>query len=84
MEIWYVDFPLDQYVEDVKKIARLNNLKIIDSIYQLGDSQCENKPTLTYKSIEEVKRIVNEHINIEEEVVVTPKPKRNTNAKKTR
>lgn len=70
MDIWYVKFPLSLYNEDVKSIARQFKLKIIDSQYQENNKQCDNAPILT---------IVGEK---QEEVIA--KPKRISNAKKTR
>ena len=32
--VWYLDFPAFQYNEDVKDLARKNNLKIIDARLQ--------------------------------------------------
>ena len=45
--IWYVEFPTFQYNEDVKDLARKNNLKIIDAIFQGENKQCDNAPKLT-------------------------------------
>lgn len=47
MKIWYVEFPTYQYNEDVKELARKNNLKIVDAIFQGTDKQCDNPPKLT-------------------------------------
>ena len=49
MQIWYVEFPTFQYNEDVKDLARKNNLKIIDAIFQGENKQCEKVPKLTLK-----------------------------------
>ena len=48
-KVWYVKFPTFKYVEDVKEIARKNDLMIIDAQYQDGDAQCKNAPKLTLK-----------------------------------
>ena len=45
--VWYVEFPTFQYNEDVKDLARKNNLKIIDAIFQGENEQCDNAPKLT-------------------------------------
>lgn len=47
MKKWFVEFPTYQYVEDVKELARKNNLKIIDARFQGNEKQCENAPKLT-------------------------------------
>ena len=47
--IWYVEFPTFQYNEDVKELARKNNLKIIDARFQGDNKQCEKAPKLTLK-----------------------------------
>lgn len=47
MKIWYVEFPTYQYNEDVKELARKNNLKIVDAIFQGENEQCEEAPKLT-------------------------------------
>ena len=47
--VWYVEFPTFQYNEDVKDLARKNNLKIIDSRFQDDNKQCEKAPKLTLK-----------------------------------
>ena len=49
MQIWYVEFPTFQYNEDVKDLARKNNLKIIDARFQGDNKQCEKAPKLTLK-----------------------------------
>ena len=49
MQIWYVEFPTFQYNEDVKDLARKNNLKIIDARFQGKNKQCEKAPKLTLK-----------------------------------
>lgn len=49
MKKWFIKFPTYQYNEDVKELARVNRLKIVDSAYQGSDSQCENAPSLTLK-----------------------------------
>ena len=45
--IWFLEFPTFQYNEDVKELARKNNLKIIDARFQGDEKQCENVPKLT-------------------------------------
>ena len=45
--VWYVEFPTFQYNEDVEDIARKNNLKIIDAIFQGENKQCDKPPKLT-------------------------------------
>ncbi len=45
--VWYVEFPTFQYNEDVKELARKNNLKIIDARFQGDNKQCDNAPKLT-------------------------------------
>ena len=47
--VWYVEFPTFQYNEDVKELARKNNLKIIDARFQGDNKQCEKAPKLTLK-----------------------------------
>lgn len=47
MQTWYVNFPTFQYVEDVKDLARRNNLKIVDAKFQGTEKQCDNPPKLT-------------------------------------
>ncbi len=47
MKIWYVEFPTYQYNEDVKELARKNNLKIVDAIFQGENEQCAKPPKLT-------------------------------------
>ncbi len=47
MQTWYVNFPTFQYVADVKDLARRNNLKIVDAVFQGENKQCENAPKLT-------------------------------------
>jgi len=48
--IWYVEFPTFQYKEDVKELARINNLKVIDARFQGKDAQHEDAPKLTKKA----------------------------------
>jgi hypothetical protein len=45
--IWYVNFPTYLYKENVKQLAKENNLKIIDAQFQGMNKQCENAPKLT-------------------------------------
>ena len=49
MQTWYVEFPTYIYNEDVKELARKNNLKIVDVRFQGNEKQCENAPKLTIK-----------------------------------
>ena len=44
--VWYVEFPTFQYNEDVKDLARKNNLKIIDAIFQGDNKQCDKHQNL--------------------------------------
>jgi hypothetical protein len=68
MNVWYVKFPLHQYNENVKELAKINNLKIVDDIYQGNNNQCNNIPVLTAKG------------QLFEEIVID-KPKRNITKK---
>ena len=45
--IWFLEFPTFQYNEDVKDLARKNNLKIIDARFQGDNKQCDKPPKLT-------------------------------------
>ena len=45
--IWFLEFPTFQYNEDVKDLARKNNLKIIDARFQGENKQCDKPPKLT-------------------------------------
>ena len=45
--IWYVEFPTFQYKEDVKELARKNDLKVVDARFQGKDNQCDDAPSLT-------------------------------------
>ena len=47
MKKWFVKFPTYQYNEDVKALAKENDLKIIDDAFQGDEKQCENAPKLT-------------------------------------
>lgn len=47
--LWFVEFPTYRYNEDVKKLARQNDLKIIDAKHQAGRDQCKDAPKLTLK-----------------------------------
>jgi aspartyl-tRNA synthetase len=53
---WYVNFPLFQYEEDVKDLAKKHNLKIIDAKFQGNNLQAKNAPELTIKGQEKPKR----------------------------
>lgn len=53
--IWYVKFPTSRYKEDVKVLARKNNLKIIDVKFQGKEKQCNNPPKLTLVKEDDIK-----------------------------
>ncbi len=55
-KIWYVDLPSYVYEEDVKALARENDLKIIDSRFKGDNKQCANAPKLTVKGEPKPKR----------------------------
>lgn len=44
--IWYVEFPLYQYNEDVKALAKSAGLRVIDAQFDVGDG-VGNAPLLT-------------------------------------
>ncbi len=46
---WYVTLPAYLYQEDVKALAKENDLKVIDSRFQGDNKQCKNAPKLTVK-----------------------------------
>jgi hypothetical protein len=46
-KVWFVKFPLFKYKEDVKDLARRNNLKIVDFRYKSDAKQVANAPELT-------------------------------------
>lgn len=51
-KIWLVEFPTHKYKEDVKELARQNNLRVIDDRYKnlCSPDEIESKvPTLTLK-----------------------------------
>ena len=53
-KIWLVHFPTHQFKEDVKALAKQNNLKIIDARYshQIRSELVEqNPPSLTKKGV---------------------------------
>ena len=53
-KIWLVQFPTHQFKEDVKALAKQNNLKIIDARYshQIRSELVEqNPPSLTKKGV---------------------------------
>lgn len=56
MKVWFIEFPTYRYNEDVKDLARMNNLKIVDAKFQGTLKQCENAPTLTLKGAKKVSR----------------------------
>ena len=47
LPVWYVEFPLYQYEEDVQKVAKEEGLKILDSSFQGENKQCKDAPKLT-------------------------------------
>ena len=52
-KVWLVKFPTHLYVEDVKQLAKKNELKVIDSRYgsSVDDELVEKKPPkLTLKN----------------------------------
>ena len=46
---WYVDFPLSQYREDVRQLARENGLIVLDARNQGAKKQASHAPKLTLK-----------------------------------
>lgn len=56
MKKWYIDFPLYQYKENVKSLAKERGLKIVDSKFQGNNPQCDSCPTLTLKSKRQIKQ----------------------------
>jgi len=44
---WFVKFPTYKYNEDVKKLARMAGLKIVDARYQSDMEQVAKAPKLT-------------------------------------
>lgn len=49
-KVWYLASPFYQYVEDVKKVARDNGLRIIDATVTTDRSfACEDPPAVTIK-----------------------------------
>ena len=69
MKIWYVEFPTYQYNEDVKELARKNNLKIVDAIFQGENEQCAKPPKLTKikKDIQKIEESKEEIVLVEDE-----------------
>ena len=59
-KIWYVDFPTFQYEEDVQALAKENNLKILNSMYDAGDGESD-VPTLTKKNSDALPEPVKTH-----------------------
>jgi hypothetical protein len=47
--VFYVAFPLSQYNEDVREIAKERGLTIVDAKYQGVNLQMANPPKLTIK-----------------------------------
>ena len=71
MQIWYVEFPTFQYNEDVKDLARKNNLKIIDARFQGKNKQCDNAPKLTKAGEKSNKKTLVEQYNEDKNIVDT-------------
>ena len=69
--VWYVEFPTFQYNEDVEDIARKNNLKIIDAIFQGENKQCDNVPNLTKVGEKSNKKSLVEQYNEDKNIVDT-------------
>lgn len=69
MKIWYVEFPTYQYNEDVKELARKNNLKIVDAIFQGENEQCAKPPKITKikKDIQKIEESKEETVLVEDE-----------------
>lgn len=44
---WFVQFPTYKYVENVKSLARKNDLRVVDIRYQGDMLQCAKPPKLT-------------------------------------
>ncbi len=44
---WFIKFPTYRYNEDVKKLAKRNDLYIIDEKYQGDMEQCSKPPKIT-------------------------------------
>jgi hypothetical protein len=52
---WFVEFPLYQYVEDVKALAKANSLIIVDAKFikdSIGNLKASSVPVLTLKTDE--------------------------------
>lgn len=59
MKIWLVDFPTYKYNEDVKDLARRNNLKVIDAKFshEIDKEHVETSaPKLTLKKAATAKK----------------------------
>ena len=69
--VWYVEFPTFQYNEDVKDLARKNNLKIIDARFQGENKQCDNVPKLTKAGEKSNKKSLLEQYNEDKNIVDT-------------
>ena len=69
--IWFLEFPTFQYNEDVKDLARKNNLKIIDSRFQGENKQCDNAPKLTKAGEKSNKKSLVEQYNEDKNIVDT-------------
>lgn len=51
-KIWLVEHPLHQYNEDVKELARRENLKIIDAKFDINkDLLADKAPKITKKKV---------------------------------
>ena len=46
-KVWYVEFPTYRYKEDVKDIARMKRLMVVNAKYKGDDAQVANAPKLT-------------------------------------
>ena len=49
-QVWYVEFPSYRYNEDIKDLARMNNLRILDIRFQGDNKQCAKAPKLSLKA----------------------------------
>jgi len=53
---WYLDFPIDQYNENVEQIALDRGLTIIDAKFQGANLQMRDVPILTKKEKQTTKK----------------------------
>lgn len=59
MKVWLVEFPIYQYKEDVKELAKKHGLKVIDSRYSKDikpEFVIKETPPLTKKSATQLKK----------------------------